>query len=348
MARRNLLRSLLAASVMVVSGTTGLLVAGPTPAGAADVNLYQVHLSEERGFNPGTVKGVRVGDYLAFILEKDARSNVHSVTFDDQSVCPTDQGTVPCWPELRFNDPNQKCMLRNYVLPNTRCIEVLTVPPGGLVRYHDELARAAGGADFQGAVEVVSPSVPTTTTVPPPSTTTTVAAPTTTTSRPAAPTTTTVPPTTATSAPTPVRPMLIGSPASTTTTAPAVGGANDAGGKTGSTPAAAGARDKDKGKGKGDPAPTSTTAQPESVPVETSFADSLDLGPVTLPESVEAADTADGMELDAALDLLSSADGEPDDDRGRFLLLGLAAAGVSATGIGFLAWWRRSSRYIPA
>lgn len=345
MARRNLLRSLLAASFMVVSGATGLLVAAPTPAGAADVNLYQVHLSEERGFNPGSVK-VRVGDYIAFILEKEPRSYVHSVTFDDQSVCPTDQGNVPCWPELRFNDPNQQCTLRNYVLPNTRCIEVLTVPPGGLVRYHDELAKAAGGPDFQGVVEVVSPSVPTTTTVPPPSTTSTMAAPTTTTTRPAA-TTTTLPPTTATTAPTPVRPMLIGSPNPTTTTAPPAGGANVAGsGKAASTPATV--RDKDKGKGKGDSAPTSTTVVSEPLPVETSFADSLDLGPVTLPESVEPADTADGTELDAALDLLNSGEGEPDDDRGRFLLLAGAATGVSAIGIGFLAWWRRSSRYIPA
>src|SRR5688500_13133514 len=235
MARQNLLRSVLAALVMVVSGATGLLFAAPTPAGAADVNLYQVHLSEERGFNPGTVK-VGVGDYIAFILEKDARSYVHSVTFDDQSACPTDQGTVPCWPELRFNDANQKCMLRNYVLPNTRCIEVLTVPPGGRVRYHDELARAAGGPDFQGAVEVASPSVPTTTTVPPPSTTTTMAAPTTTT-RPAATTTTTLPPTTATTAPTPIRPMLIASPAPTTTSAPPPSAGDGGSGKAGSTSA---------------------------------------------------------------------------------------------------------------
>ena len=347
MARRNLLRSLLAASGMVVSGTTGLLLATPTPAGAADVNLYQVHLSEERGFNPGTVK-VRVGDYIAFVLEKEPRSYVHSVTFDDQSVCPTDQGNVPCWPELRFNDPNQKCMLRNYVLPNTRCIEVLTVPPGGLVRYHDELAKAAGGPDFQGVVEVVSPSAPTTTTVPPPSTTTTMAAPTTTTTQPAATTSTTLPPTTATTAPTTIRPMLIGSPDSTTTTAPPAGGANDVGsGKTGSTPAT-GIRDKDKGKGKGDSASTSTTAASETPPAEMSFADSLDLGPVTLPESVEPAETADGVELDAALGLLSSGEGEPSDDRGRFLLLSGAAAGVLVAAAGFLAWWRRSSRYLPA
>lgn len=346
MARRNLLRSLLASSVMVVSSTTGLLFAAPTAAGAADVNLYQVHLSEERGFNPGSVE-VRVGDYIAFILEKEAKSNVHSATFDDQSVCPTEHGNVPCWPELRFNDPNQKCMLRNYVLPNTRCIEVLTVPPGGLVRYHDAAAQAAGGPDFQGVVEVVSPSVPTTTTVPPPSTTTTTAAPTTTTTGP--PTTTTLPPTTATTAPTPIRPMLVGSPVSTTSTAPSAGGANGArSGKTGSTSATAGVRDNDKGKGRGDASSTSTTAAPEPLPVETSFADSLDFGPVTLPESVEPADPADGTELDAALDLLSSEEGEPADHRGRFLLLGGAAAGVLAGGVGFLAWWRRSSRYFPA
>jgi plastocyanin len=339
---------LLAASVMVVSSTTGLLVAAPAPAGAADVNLYQVHLSEERGFNPGTVK-VRVGDYIAFILEKEPRSYVHSVTFDDQSVCPTDQGNVPCWPELRFNDPNQKCMLRNYVLPNTRCIEVLTVPPGGLVRYHDELAKAAGGPDFQGVVEVVSPSAPTTTTVPPPSTTTTTAAPTTTSTGPAATTTTTLPPTTATTAPTTIRPMLIGSPDSTTTTVPPAGGANDVGpgNNSGSTSATTGVRDKDKGKGRGDSASTSTTAASETLPAEMSFADSLDLGPVTLPESVERAETGDGVELDAALDLLSG-EGESTDDRGRFLLLSGAAAGVFAAVTGFLAWWRRSSRYLPA
>jgi len=344
MARRNPLRSLAAASLMALSGTGGLLAA-PLPAGAADASLYQIRLSEKDGFSPGVVD-VKVGDYLAFKLEtaSPASSTAHSVTWDDQSTCPSDAGDVPCWPELRFNDSNQKCMVRSYTLPNTRCI---LVKIAGTFRYHDRLSLEAGGPDFQGLVNVVGPST-TTTTAPP--TTTTTAAPTTTTTRPA--TTTTLPSTTTTTAASAIRPFLIPdqSPA-TVTTAPPAGSGTAAGsnsnGKT-SSPTAG----KDKGKPKGGSPSTPTTAAP-APPGEPSVEPvfdpaSLTPGPITLPDTVNPADSDDESYLDSAVMSLLNPE-QPADEEGINLILGvLGAGGLLLAGGGAWLWYHRASRYFPA
>jgi hypothetical protein len=324
---------------MALSGAGGLLVA-PLPAGAADASLYQIRLSDKDGFSPGVVD-VRVGDYLAFKLETQspASSTAHSVTWDDQSTCPSDAGDVPCWPELRFNDAEQKCMVRNYTLPNTRCI---LVKIAGSFRYHDRLSLEAGGPDFQGLVNVVGPSTTTTTAAP---TTTTTAAPTTTT-RPA--TTTSLPSTTTTTAATTIRPFLIPDQSSTTvTTALPAGAAAGSNTKGSASPAP-----KDKGKSKGASPATPTTAAPAPpgpLPLEPVFDPaSLTPGPITLPDTVNPADSDDESYLDTAVMSLLSPE-KAADEEGNSLMLGvLGAAGLLLLGGGAWHWYHRASRYFPA
>jgi hypothetical protein len=350
MARRNLLRSVLAASLTVLPFAAGLL-ATPAPAGGAEgepaAKTHWIRLSEKSGFTPGTLDdqyAVRVGDSIAFFLDmRTSSSRAHSVTFDDASTCAPGG---PCWPELRFDDGSQPCTARDsrgtlHTLPDTRC---LLVRAPGPVRYYDRLYREAGGPELQGFIKVAGD--PTTTTTAPPTTTTTAAPATTTSTRPV--TTTTSPPTTATTAPTTIRPLLIDS--ATTTTAPPIssasGDAAGSGNGAGGVPRATGS----KGKGKAGSQATSTTAAPanqEAPPAELTFdAALLTPGPVTLPESVEP---TDGAELDAAavMDLLTS-ENEPADDRNQFLLVATAAFGLFLIGGGLLAWYHRSSRYIPA
>jgi hypothetical protein len=346
MARPNLLRSLLALSLCLAPLAGGLLGAA-APAGGAESEpeprVYTIRVSEKSGFTPGALDdqyAVRVGDFVAFVLDMDnSETRIHSVTFDDTSTCPP---AGACWPELRFNDPSQGCEFRGIVLPDTRCFRVRTPGP---VRYYDRLHKEKTGVEFQGFIKVAG-MVTTTTTQPAPTTTTTLAPTTTTTSRPVTTTTSGQSPTTATTAPTAIRPLLIGSPASTTTTAAPTAGTNPAptsttGGK---------GKDKAKDKDKGDATSTSTTAAlaPDVAPIDVSFADSLDLGPVSLPDSVGSPTTADGVELDAAMELLNSDGDLADDDRGALLIAGLAAAGTLLLIGGIVAWGRRSSRYFPA
>jgi hypothetical protein len=350
MARRNLMRSLLAAFLTVLPFTAGLL-ATPAPAGGAEGDpepkTHWIRLSEKSGFTPGTLDdqyAVRVGDSIAFFLDmRTSTSRTHSVTFDDASTCAPGG---PCWPELRFDDGSQPCTARDsrgtlHTLPDTRC---LLVRAAGAVRYYDKLYLEAGGPEFQGFIKVAGD--PTTTTTAPPTTTTTAASATTTSTRPV--TTTTAPPTTATTAPTTIRPLLIDSP--TTTTAPPASSAGGAAAgppkDSGGVPPATGS----KGKGKAGSQATSTTAAARdqaAPPAELAFdASLLTPGPVILPESVE---TTDGAELDAAavMDLLNS-ETEPGDDRNQFLLVASVAFGLFLIGGGLIAWYHRSSRYLPA
>lgn len=347
MARRNLLRSLLAASLMSVPFAATLLAA-PAPAGSAEEReqneVHWIRLSEKSGFNPGVID-VRVGDFIAFNLDDESASPVHSVTFDDQSACPGAPGGV-CWPELRFNDDKQACTWRGVVLPNTRCAEVRRAGP---VRYFDRLGRENGGPEFQGLIRVAGVP-PTTTTTAPPSTTTTTAAPaTTTTTRPGS-TTTTLPPTTNTTAPTTIRPFVISDSTTTTTAAPAAAasGADTAGSGKNGGGTGAGAKEKDKGKGKAaDPSTTSTTVAPAPEIPEIN----LTFEPVTLPESVVASsDGADGAGIEeaAVMDLLDTEEDAAADDDNRYVVLALGSAGLLVLGIGLIAWFSRSSRYFPA
>lgn len=350
MARRNPMRSLLAAFLTVLPFAAGLL-ATPAPAGGAEGDpapkTHWIRLSEKSGFTPGALDdqfAVRVGDTIGFWLDMRAStSRAHSVTFDDASTCAPGG---PCWPELRFDDGSQPCTGRDsrgtvQTLPDTRC---LLVRASGAFRYHDKVYREAGGPEFQGFIKVAGD--PTTTTTAAPTTTTTAAPVTTTSTRPV--TTTTPPPTTATTAPTMIRPLLVDS-ATTTTAAPAsIGGGIVAGsGKnSGGAPPATGS----KGKGKAGSSATATTAAPpgqDAPPAEMTFDPALlTPGPVTLPESVQS---TDGAELDAAavMDLLNS-EKEPADARNQFLLVGTAAFGLFVIGGGLIAWYHRSSRYIPA
>jgi hypothetical protein len=344
------MRSLLAACLTVLPLTAGLL-ATPAPAGGAEGDpepkTHWIRLSEKSGFSPGTLDdqfAVRVGDSIGFWLDmRTSTSRAHSVTFDDASTCAPGG---PCWPELRFDDGSPPCTARDsrgtvHTLPDTRC---LLVRAAGAFRYYDKVYRDAGGPEFQGFIKVAGD--PTTTTTVAPTTTTTAAPATTTSTRPV--TTATSPPTTGTTAPTTIRPLLIDSP--TTTTAPPAGSTGgDAAGSgkgSGGVPPATGS----KGKGKTGSQATSTTAAPtdqEAPPAELSFDPALLVpGPVTLPEWIE---TADGGELDAAavMDLLNS-EKEPGDDRNQFLLVATAAFGLFLIGGGLIAWYHRSSRYIPA
>ena len=343
MARRNLWRSLLTASLLTVSGLAGVLAVAPPPAGAAasGASLYEIHLSENGGFSPGVVD-VKVGDYLAFVLDTQySASDNHSVTWDDTNPCPNDPGGPPCWPELRFNDPNQKCTVRNYVIPNTRCI---LVREGGAYRYHDRLYQEAGGTDFQGLVRVTGPP-----TGPPDTTTTTARPATTTTTVPV--TTSTRPATTTTTDPGSIHPLLLNDPAPTTTstTAPpvapvAVAGADKPG--AGASPPTAPVKDKGKSKPEA-PATTAPTTAAPAAPAPVLDAAALTPGPVALPDTVAPADPADGSELDGSvLGLLQRE--APVDNGSNLLLIAVAALAVFLLGLGIVAWCRRSSRYFPA
>src|SRR5439155_26829196 len=67
MARRNLVRSVLAASVVVMSSVGGLIAAATTPAGAVDNIPITVYV-RDNGFSDTTVDA-RVGDQLIFQLD---------------------------------------------------------------------------------------------------------------------------------------------------------------------------------------------------------------------------------------------------------------------------------------
>ena len=98
MARRNLWRSLLTASVLTLSGLAGVLAVAPPPAGAAGggASLFEIHLSENGGFSPGVVD-VKVGDYLAFVLDTQySASDNHSVTRGSRAA-----GSTPSSPSTR-------------------------------------------------------------------------------------------------------------------------------------------------------------------------------------------------------------------------------------------------------
>src|SRR5256714_13276377 len=80
MARRNLLRSVLAASVMVVSGGGALLAtAAAAPAGAVDNNRITVTVRDS-GFSETNITA-RVGDQLIFVLDAAATQS-HTLAWD--------------------------------------------------------------------------------------------------------------------------------------------------------------------------------------------------------------------------------------------------------------------------
>jgi hypothetical protein len=286
-----------------------------------------------------------VGDYLIFTLDQSASID-HTVSWDDNSICPPLAGVEegPCWPELRFNDENQKCSWRNYVLPRTRCI--LVRKPGEAFYYDKYLPRPSPN-HYHGTVKVAG--VPTTTsTVPPISSTTVVPPSTTTTTLP--PTTATTAPTTTTTAPTSIRPMLVSDPPPVTTTTAAPKPLSTAPSKNGGASTSNAGKDKGKGKAASPETPTTAAqALPDTLPSDLIFDPaSLTPGPMMIPDPSSGPDSADEAALDAAavaslLDPLKS-----EDDSTHLMLLMLAALAAVLLAGGGWAWFNRASRYDPA
>lgn len=335
MARRYLLRSLLAVSVMVVSGATGLLGGAPAPAGAAQgfEPDYRVTVYETK-FSPSTIYA-RPAETVQFDLGAGVSTN-HTVTLEN-GTC-GGRPTRLC--ERNFDDPDDPPVFRfsNY----------------GEYRFYDRIAREAGQHDMGGVIVIMDNPPPTTTstTMAPPGTTSTTLA-TTTTTRPVT-TTTTVAPATTTTAPGEIRPLVVTAPPPTTppstdnaTAAPS--GTPGAGGD----PAPAGATGPSKGRtahpGRGKDRPdeneaTTTTSGLPGGPIDVVF-DEASLTP--LPDPLGVSSPPDSLPEEAALvDLLR--DDQSGDDESRLLFVGIGILTVLLLAGGAIAWGRRASRYFPA
>jgi hypothetical protein len=337
LARRNLLRSWLAAALSIAAVmAVGLLTVRPVPAGAAERRIFEITVSDA-GFNPPVVSNVNVGDVLMFTLYQTTEK--HTVTFEDNSACPGSRGAVPCWPELRFDDGNDNCVAGDIRLPGRRCM--IVQEPGKTAAYHDAFIAGNGG-------EIRVLGQPTTTTGP--STTTT--APPSTTSSTQATTTTTSSQTSTTTAPTQIRPFVIPDPGPTTSTmAPATPVAVT---NNGGTPASTANKDKDKDKGKaakakGAGAETPTTAAPvpsDAMPPDSVFDPAaLTPGPVLVPDAPGNADGHDEIDLESAA-VMNLLDEEVADHRPLLLAFGALAFLVFVGGV--WGWFHRASRYDPA
>jgi hypothetical protein len=340
LARRNLLRSWLAAALSVVAVmAAGLLMVRPVPAGAADTRrLFTITVSDS-GFNPPVVPDANVGDILMFAL--DSATEEHTVTFEDNSVCPGSRGAVPCWPELRFDDGHPNCVDRDGIKPGHRCM--IVQDPGKTVLYHDAFNVGNGGE-----IRVLGQATTTTG----PSTTTTTASPSTTTTTQPPTTSTTWSQTTNTTAPTQIRPFVIPDPGPTTSTmAPAAPVAVT---NTGGTPAPTTNKNKDKDKGKakakaaGTETPTTASAPPpDAMPPDSVFDPAaLTPGPVLVPDTPGNADGRDEVDLESAA-VMNLLDHDEASDH-RPLLLALAALAFLLTVGGLWHWLHRASRYDPA
>lgn len=331
MARRNLVRSLLAASLMVVFSAVGML-AVPSPAGAHHIRVvpdYRVTVYET-SFDPPVVYA-KPGQTVQFDLAPGVSSH-HTVTLDNGKC----EGRPEQLCEETFEDPQHPPVFRfsNY----------------GEYPYHDRYADDAG-LDMSGRI-VITDNPPTVQPTNPPPTTTSTTMSSTTTSRPV--TTTTLPPTTSTTGPTTIRPFVIADTGPTTTTiAPSPAGTSTTGStkKDGAGASAAGAKDKSKGKGDGKGKAASTdkpapAALPEGSPIDVTF-DPATLTP--LPESSpteSVATTPDsGPEESAVFDLLGA---ENAADDAHLLIIAFGVLGFLVLLTGGIAWFHRSSRYFPA
>lgn len=350
MERRNPLRSLLDAvaatlSVVVVMAL-GLLTVRPVPAGAAERRIFEIIVTDA-GFNPNVIADANVNDVLMFTL--DQTTDQHTVTFEDNSVCPGDRGGEPCWPELRFDDRNPNCLAGNIRLPGRRCM--IVAEPGKTVRYHDAFNAAnTGEVRVLGQATTTTGPATTSTTMPP--TTTTTAPSTTPTTQP--PTTvTTAPQTSTTTAPQQVRPFLISDPPSTTSTmAPPVSvSPNDVTPAPTTTSAGKGKGKDDKAKSKAAGAETTlTTVAPDALPTDVVFDPAtLTPSPSLVPEVPGAPGAADvNLESSAIMNLLDGvAEEEESTDYGPLLLaLGGLLLVLSIGGV--CVWFGRPSRFDPA
>ena len=307
--RRNLVRSLLAASVLLMSACSALLASTAAPAAAADNNLVTVYLTDN-GFSNVDVHA-RVGDQLLFVLG-DPHAKDHTVTWDDGSKIDDELNGRRQWVTYPMNH-------------------------AGCAVFYDRPNYQSDPKAFVGLL-TVDGDTPTKCTFAPPTTTTTTVttASTTTTTRSAVVTPATIAPTTTTTEPASIHPLFVASPASTTsstttTTAP----------KKASASAAA-----DKGKGK-EPSTTTTTTPPAVAqpafdssmltPMADPVAGGGDSGPVVGPaENIDAA---------AVTNLLP--DRATTDDT-KMLIGAIAGFGlIVLLALGW-RWINRSSRYFPA
>jgi plastocyanin len=318
MARRNLVRSWLAVSLLALTGAAAVLVAPAPPAGAVDNNYVDVLLTAT-GFIPATVYA-RPGDLVRFSLDTSDPNMTrnHTVTLE-AGRCASLPNQL-C--EKNFDDPSAP--------PVFRFSTADTYP------YFDRIARDAGN-NVRGTIIVTNQPPVTTSTNPPP-----VDETSTTTTAPVRETTTTTDGSVHTFVINGADPV-----ATTTTTTPphlTVINTGPPAGKpaTGAGGAAAAA---DAGKAKGKPATTTTTAPP---PVPASVLDPAALIPA--PDAVPAptADAPTNVDdvTSAAADLLHNDHGA--DDGTRLLLIAVAALGVFLLGGGLFGWYHRSSRYFPA
>jgi hypothetical protein len=353
MAPGNLLRSAIAATLAAATVGIGLLAPPATPAGAAEPKAVTVWITD-RGFAPDRPLEANVGDTIVFALFRT--SSDHIVTFDDDRTCQGPQGPEPCWPEQRFNDPNQESCTSDWT---TRCVPV-QVP--GTVTFYDRFAREQG-VDFNGTIHVAGD--PTTTTTNPPTTTsttvpttTTTMGPTTTTTRSV--TTSTAPPTTTTTAPTTIRPFVSGpGPTAPSTATTGIPGAASTGlNKSGSdaTTTTAGkdkdGKDKEKAKNKANSPATPTTATPapsDAPPLDFIFDPaSLTPGPKIVPDLLGGSDSSDEAALDASAVVSLLEPQKPRNGGGSLMLVAGVALGLLLLGSGSWAWFNRASRYDPA
>ncbi|HZI38509.1 MAG TPA: hypothetical protein VFF24_09405 [Acidimicrobiia bacterium] len=349
MTRRNPLRSWLAATLSVlVVVALGLLTVRPVPAGAAERRIFEIIVTDA-GFNPNVIPDANVNDVLMFTL--DQTTDQHTVTFDNDSVCPGDAGAEPCWPDLHFDDRHPNCMAGNIRLPGRRCL--LVMEPGTTARYHDAFNAAnTGEVRVLGQATTTTSAPPTTTTTAPPTTTT--SGPTTSTTQP--PTTaTTGPMTTTTTAPQQVRPFVISDPPSTTSTmAPPVSVSTNDVTPAPTTANKGKARDGDKAKSKaaGTETPTTVTpVAPDALPPGTAFdPSSLTPSPEAMP-GVPVAPGPDDVNLESSaimnlLDDVAEEEGESTDWGPLLLALGGLALVLSIGGI--CIWFGRASRFDPS
>lgn len=321
MARRNhVVRSWLTTSLLMFSGTAGLVLppasaGAAVPAGTIYVRVHPTAFEVENPVDPSkpNVVWARPKQKIVFRLV-DPMDRNHSVTVD---------------PAKCQGKPSQLC---DKTFEDETSVEYLWYTEGEY-DFYDRFSPATGRF-------IISSADPT---VPPPTTTTTLA-PTTTTTRPA--TTTTTAPTTATTAPTSVRPFLVPDPAPTTTTTVA---ANQ---PTPPTTAAPATKDKPKDKGKDKTASPSTPttaapAPPDTMPPDFIFDPAALTPSPTLTPDAPPTDSGDEAALNAsaAANLLEP---QKSDDKNLLLMMALGALTLMLLVGATWAWFTRSSQYDPA
>jgi hypothetical protein len=316
MARRNVMRSWLAASCVAFSAAAVVAVAPAPPAGAQAPVKCDVEVTLKTvGFDPPTV-WVRPEEVVCFRPGPGVDTN-HTVTLD-AGRCARLPNEL-CEKSFENYDPRYPPAFR-FSTPDT-------------YPYFDRVARDNGDDNMRGRIIVTNDPPPT---AAPPSTTTTTAA---------------VPrDTTTTTAAGSIHPFLVNDPASaptTTTTTPAHLSVITlpAAAKSGDAPAAA-ASAKARTKGAADPGTTTTTVPPATP--DTSIFDEASL----IPSPVRSAGTA-AAEADAAVDDVTSpaADlihSDHAENSTGLLVVALGALAAFLLGSAIIAWWRRSSRYFPA